>query len=147
MRLSFDTIDEVKDFVKQLKAARGPKDKEEEAPASGAAPVPLQPPQTTTAASGFPGIGGATQGFPGTGGTFPAGPTGTPPEIMAVVNRIVAKVDASIAIGNSVDAATNWFRSQCGAEAANATLDEIKKHFLPRLPAATLENIAKQMNA
>ena len=142
MRLSFDSIDEVKEFVKSLKGTRGGKNEPDEAPAAGQAPTPLMPP-----AGGFAGPGSAT-GFPAAGGAFPT--TAAPaidPALQGVVTRIVTKLDASLVAGNSADAALTWFRSHFGPEAASATLDQIKQVFLARLPVATLENIAKMMGA
>lgn len=146
MRLSFDTIEEVKEFVKGLKGTRGGKNDDAGDDAKGNAPAPLQPP-----AGGFAGPG-ATTGFPGNaapGGAFPGGAaaTGLDPAVQGVVTRIVTKLDASLAAGNSSEAALTWFRSHFGPEAANATLDQIKQVFLARLPVATLENIAKMMGA
>ena len=136
MRLSFDSIDEVKEFVKSLKGTRGGKNEPDEAP------PPLMPP-----AGGFAGPGSAA-GFPAAGGAFPT--TAAPaidPALQGVVTRIVTKLDASLVAGNSADAALTWFRSHFGPEAASATLDQIKQVFLARLPVATLENIAKMMGA
>ena len=145
MRLSFDSIEEVREFVKGLKGTRGGKNDADDAPA-GQAPAPLQPP-----AGGFAGPGAAA-GFPGApaaGGAFPGGAAapGVDPALQGVVTRIVTKLDASLAAGNSADAALTWFRSHFGPEAASATLDQIKQVFLARLPVATLENIAKMMGA
>jgi hypothetical protein len=135
MRLSFDSIEEVKEFVKGLKGTRGGKADADDEP-KGQAPAPLQPP-----AGGMPNFAGpgAATGFPGGAGLDPA--------LQAVVTRIVTKLDASLAAGNSAEAALTWFRSHFGPEAAQATLDQIKQVFLARLPVATLENIAKMMGA
>ena len=149
MRLSFDSIEEVKEFVKGLKGTRGGKnDADDSAGQTGGAaaggPSPLMPP-----AGGFAGPG-ANAGFPGApaGGAFPGGAgAGVDPALQAVVTRIVTKLDASLAAGNSAEAALTWFRSHFGPEAAQATLDQIKQIFLARLPVATLENIAKMMGA
>lgn len=152
MRLSFDSIDEVKDFVKNLKNTRGGKDKEDGEVTSGNAPAPLQPPQGA-AAGGFPGTGGNTFAPPAggagpQGGAFPAADaTGPAPEALALVQRINVKVDGAIAGGQPADAVLQWFRGQCGPEAASFTLDQIKTVALPRMPMAGLENIAKLMNA
>ena len=94
MRLSFDSIDEVKEFVKSFKGTRGGKNEPDEAPAAGQAPTPLMPP-----AGGFAGPGSAT-GFPAAGGAFPT--TAAPaidPALQGVVTRIVTKLDASLAAG------------------------------------------------
>lgn len=142
MRLSFDSIDEVKEFVKSLKGARGGKggDAEDGQPATGNAPPPIQPP-----AGGFGGSTAAAV-FGGFGG--PTAATGPDPAVAALVQRIAARYDGAVASGqNNPDAALTWFRSQCGPEAATATMDQIKTLFMPRMSAVQLETIAKQMGA
>jgi hypothetical protein len=146
MRLSFDSIEEVKEFVKGLKGTRGGKNDAEETEVKGTAPAPLMPP-----AGGFAGPGAAA-GFPGVaaaGGAFPGGSAPqADPAVQAVVTRIVTKLDAALASGSSnPEGALTWFRSHFGPEAAQATLDQIKQVMLARLPVATLENIAKMMGA
>ena len=148
MELKFTSIEEVQEFVKRLKGTRGGKNTDDDTPAPNV-PAPMQPPATsfpgpTTQAAFVPPGGGAGQ--PGTG--FPAAvATGPAPEVLALVNRIVVKLDGSLASGQSPDAIVAWFRSQCGPEAAQATLEQIKGHFLPRMTVAALEAIAKPMNA
>lgn len=146
MRLSFDTIDEVKDFVKQLKGTRGGKAGE-----TDEAPTPLAPPTGQAAfnpggAPGFaPPVGGATQGG---AGPFAAGATALAPEAQALVTRIVTRIDGAAASGQSVEAMLTWLRNNVGdAAAATATLDQIKTVFLPRASVPTLDNIAKLMAA
>lgn len=153
MRLSFDSIDEVKEFVKNLKGTRGGKDKDDGEAATGSAPQPLQPP-AAGAMSGFPG-GGAT-GFaaPGAGaapagGGFPvAGAPTVAPEVQALVTRIITRVEAAVAAGSTKpDDMLAWFRGQCGAEAAQATWDQIKASFLPKMGVPQLDGIAKMVAA
>lgn len=149
MRLSFDSIDEVKEFVKSLKGTRGGKGGDaDEGAATGQAPAPLAPP--TGQAAGFPGAGFAPQGA-GAGlaaGAFLAtGATGLAPEVLALVTRITTRIDGAIASGQPADQVLAWFRGQCGPEAAGATMDQIKQVFLPKAAMPTLENIAKLMNA
>jgi hypothetical protein len=145
MRLSFDSIEEVKEFVANLKGTRGKKgDDAETTEVKGTAPAPLMPP-----AGGFAGPGAAA-GFPGAaavgGGAFPGGVAQVDPAVQTVVTRIVTKLDAALASGSSnPEGALTWFRSHFGPEAAQATLDQIKQVMLARLPVATLENIAKMM--
>lgn len=161
--VEFDSEDEFEAFKTSGKKTRGGRGKnagnedestDNSAPANTApvtgpastssAPAPLQPP-----ADAGP-MGGAA--FPGASG-FPAGPapTATPsgpsPEVAALVARIIPRVDAALASGQPVEAVTNWFRSQCGPEAANATLDQIKQVFLAKLTVAQLDSIAKLVNA
>lgn len=151
MRLSFDSIDEVKEFVKQLKGTRGGRgDKDDTDGATGGqtAPEPLKPPAGGAApfnpGTFAPPVGGAGQA----GGAFPAaGAAGLAPEVQALVTRINTRIDGAIASGQSADQVLAWFRGQCGPEAANATMDQIKANFLPKAAVPVLENIAKLMNA
>lgn len=156
MRLSFDSIEEVKTFVAGLKGTRGKKGEDDEAGAGqtgqigGTAPTPLAPP-VGGAQAGFPGttqfappVGGAAplQGFPAAGAPQIA------PEAIALAMRIGNRTDAVIATpGQDGNGAVNWLRSQCGAEAANATLAQIKESFLPKLSVAQLTTIAGLIGA
>lgn len=147
MRLSFDSIDEVKDFVKALKGTRGGKagDAEEE---NAKAPAPILPPnagQTFQApASGFaPPAGGA--GAAGPGFVVPGAPS---PEVLQLVQGIATRLDGAIASGQAPDAALNWAKQQIAphdATVANATMDQVKQHFLPRLPLPALQQVARFM--
>lgn len=155
MKLCFESVEEVRTFVKdELKGARrgGKDDGEANAGAgqanTGGAPTPLSPPAGQL--SGLPGAGSTFtppgSGFPGT-----AGPS---PEIAALVNRLAARIDVVIQ-GNPAanvppqpaDQVLNWFRTQCGPEAANATMDQIKQVLLPKASQPTLENIARLVGA
>jgi hypothetical protein len=152
MELKFFSIDEVKDFVKQLKGTRGGKggsDDDSTAGATGQAPAPLMPGQGGPGGPTFQQPAFNPQPGPGAGGAgFPGNPSvGVDAATAAIVGRIVAKIDGAIASGQPADAVLTWFRGQCGAEAANATMDQIKQTFLYKLPMASLENIAKLMNA
>jgi len=145
MKLEFDSIDEVKAFYAQLKGTRGKKgDDADEAPVATTVqvPAPMTVPTSFLPAGFAPPAAGAAptaQAFPAPVATGPA------PEVLALVAKIVTKLDASLAAGNSPDAALNWFRTQCGPEAAQATMDQIKTHFLPRMAQQPLEFVAKQM--
>lgn len=145
MKLCFDSIEEVKDFVKGLKSPRTKGGSDDEGqPGTGQAPTPLQPPSGTQFA---PPAGGA--GFPGPvqGGAFPAVTNGPAPEVLALVQRIAARTTKLIQEGQSADQMLTWFRGQCGPEAAQATLDQIQQVFLPRASVPTLENIVKLTGA
>lgn len=163
MKLCFDSIEEVKEFVTQLKGTRGGKGKDkdeggDEAPATNVAqptavnqaPQPLQPP---AAGEGFPGTGGpapGAAGFTPPGGASPFPAASAPvlvPEIAGLVNRISTRIDSAISGGQPAETVLAWFKGQCGPEAANATMDQIKTVFLPKAAQPTLENIAKLMNA
>lgn len=164
MKLCFDTVDELREFVKtHLKNPRGGKGDKDEGEntggattgQTGAAPPPLMPPPQggPGAVQGFtpPQGGFAPQpgGFsPPQGGAFQG--TGQPavdPAVAALVGRIVVRIDGAIQSGQPADRALDWFRQQCGAEAASATLDQIKQHFLFKLPMPQLDQIAKFMAA
>lgn len=159
MRLSFDSIEEVKAFVASLKGTRGKKGDDETSEAAlttgntmANVPNPIMPP-TAGAISGQP-MGFNPAGFappaPGaaTGGGFPAAAAGPSPEVMALVSAINAKLDASIGSGQPAEGALTWFRGEIGKtgrDASAATLDQIKTVFLPQTPLPALQNIAKLM--
>ncbi|MEL7086871.1 MAG: hypothetical protein AAGL98_00265 [Planctomycetota bacterium] len=162
MKLCFDSIEEVKAFVGELKGTRGGRkggsDDGEAQPQAGQAPAPLNPPQGGPQAAmqpqqttqfnpgaGFPGAAGASAGFLG------AGAPGIDPNVQAVVQRIIVAMDGAIAKGQPAAAVLQWFQGEgvkAGvAEAQNATLDQIKGIVLPKMGLPALENIAKLMNA
>lgn len=153
MELRFTSIEEMQEFNKRIKGQRSGKagdgDGEPQTGAqtgamTGQAPAPLAPPVAGVAFN--PG-GAAPAGFPGAAG-FPGG--GAPvldPAVAALVARINAKIDGAVAGGQSAEVVLNWFRGQCGPEAAGATMDQIKSVFLPKASMPTLEQIAKLMNA
>jgi hypothetical protein len=147
MKFEFNSIEELKEFVAQLKGTRGKKgDGDGEANPSPQAPAPVMPPAGAPAFQGA----GATQGLaftpPPAASPFPA-TAGGDPHITALVQRISAGIDTQLARGSDPNNALTWFRQQCGPEAAAATMDQIKAVFLPRLPLAALENIAKLTGA
>lgn len=146
MKLCFDSIEETREFVKQLKTSRGKGDKDEGetgGAAAGQAPAPLAPP-----ASAMQFAPGATAAFtPPAGAAFPSAAPQLDPALQALVNRITTRIDGAIQSGQPADQVLAWFRGQCGPEAANATMDQIKTIFLPKAAPPTLENIAKLMNA
>lgn len=148
MKLCFDSIEEVQDFVKRLKGTRGGKDKDDGEGTAGQAPAPLTPPQGP--APSFNPIG--TQFAPPVGG---AGPTGggfpvaaaIDPQVAALVHRISTRTNDLVKGGQDAVAMLTWFRSQCGPEAANATMEQIQTVFLPRSSVPTLEQLAKLTGA
>jgi len=151
MKLCFDSIDEVREFVKGLKTSRNKNEPEDgAAPGGQVAPQPLQPP---AGGAGFPGApGGFAAPGPGAGpggAGFPApGAPTVAPKVAALVQRINARMDEVIQAGQgTVDTMLPWFRGQCGAEAADATLNQIKTVFLPKLSEPALDNIAKLTGA
>ena len=143
MKLCFDSIEEVKSFVASLKGTRGKKGEGDEAEAPPQVPAPLMPSQAQPQAFN-PTPAPAT--FQPPVNAFPGASAGDP-VVNGLVARIVARIDSAIASGQPADAVLGWFRGQCGAEAAGATMDQIKTVFLPKLAAPGLENIAKLMNA
>jgi len=161
MKLEFDSIEEVKDFVSKLKGTRGGRaDKDDETPAQvrdtqANAPEPLKPPAGNSG-SFSPGGLGATFAPPAPGATaaaagpFAAAAPAVAPEVLALVTRIGTRIDGAIASGQAADQVLAWFRGECqkaGIDAANATLDQIKSVLLVKMPVPALENIAKLMNA
>lgn len=155
MKLEFESIEEVKDFVTKLKGTRGGKaDKDEGTETGGAAPEPLKPPagqSTATGAPGFPGsIGYVPEGAGATqaGAAFPVHvATGPAPEILALVERIKVRIDGAIASGQPAAAVLDWFQKQLGPETANYTMEQIKDVALPKASKPILDGIAGLMNA
>ena len=131
MRLCFDSIEEVKEFVASLKGTRGGKKGEAD---EATPPAPLAPP---------------TGGQPNAP-AFNPGATHAPaidPVVKGLVDRIVPRIDAAIASGQPAENVLTWFRQQCGAEAVNYDLNQIKTIALPKQSVPTLEGIAKLMAA
>ena len=145
MKLCFDSIEEVKEFVGGLKGTRGKKgDADDGAAVAHAVPAPMMPP---------PGQGQPVfappppaTGFPAAPAPFGAAVTHAP-EMVALVARIGTKLDSALASGQPADAALAWFRQRCGPEAAMATIDQIKTVYLAKLSVANLEETAKLMGA
>ena len=136
-------FDSEAEFKTRIKNPRGGKD--DDGPTVGQqgaaqAPAPIVPPAAAFNPAPVPAAFTPPQGF---SGAQPAGD----PVIAGLVQRIVARIDGAIASGQPADAVLNWFRGQCGGEAAAATMDQIKTVFLPKLAVPGLENIAKLMNA
>lgn len=157
MKVEFfgNTADEmneaVKDYASKIKGTRGGKNREADdavVQQTGTSPAPMGAPQggfnpgTPQQASFNPQS--APQGGFNPGAAQPGGPG---PEIQALVARIVPRIDGALTSGQPPEQVLNWFRGQCGPEAANATLDQIKTVFLYKLSAPALETIAKLMNA
>lgn len=129
----------IRTFVKEeLKGAkRGGKDDVGGDAMQGAlAPAPLAPP-----------VGGIAFNPGGAPAAFNPSGSAVPPEVTALVNRIIVRIEGALASGQPAQAMLDWFRGQCGPEAAQATMDQIKQVLLPKAAVPTLENIAKLMNA
>jgi len=132
------------EFKARIKNPRGGKD-DDTPPTTTQAPAPLMPPQGQPQAFGVAPPPAAFTPPPTQGGFL--GAPASDPVAAGLVQRITARIDGAIASGQPADAVLNWFRGQCGAEAAGATMEQIKTVFLPKLAVPGLENIAKLMNA
>ncbi len=146
--VEFDSEEEFKARIKNPRGGRNSDvDESVQTPAQMQnAPAPLQPPQQVQPAfnpAPAPTAFTPPQGFPGATVGQPA----ADPVVAGLVGRIVTRIDSAIASGQPADAVLNWFRGQCGAEAAGASMDQIKTVFLHKLAVPGLENIAKLMNA
>jgi hypothetical protein len=139
--VEFETWDEMEAFRTSGKKTRGKKDEPEitveEVTAAVAANTPPQaqpqftpPPVAVQPPAGFPGANGITP---------------PPSAVHPLVTAIVARIDGAISTGQSTDAIAGWFRQQIGPEAANATLDQIKQIFVPRMSEAQLRQLAPQL--
>jgi hypothetical protein len=161
MKLCFDSIDEVKTFVAALKTTRGGK-KDDAAgdDTQGAALGQIAAAQGNTGLPagnvGFAGqtanlspvagpgaAPGAAGAFPGAGQTVQAQPQQV--QLHPLAKAIIERSDASIAAGHPVDGVTTWFRGLLGPEAAQATWEQIKTLFIPRLSEAQLKQMAPQL--
>lgn len=149
--VEFENEDEFEAFRTSGKKTRGRKAGEKDDAADAGLQAPqLAQPQTGQAQGFNPQAGG---GFVPQGATAAAAPgfvapaAQVDPNIPPLVQRINVRIDGAIASGQQPDQVLLWFRQQCGPEAANATLDQIKQQFLYKLPLASLENIAKLMSA
>lgn len=147
--VEFESAEEFEAFKVSGKKTRTKKDETDEA--GGSAPAPLAPPAGGSAQGFNPGGMSTAQFAPPAGGAVQVpGVFSAPavaPEIAALVQRIVTKLDSAIASGQPADQALAWFKSQCGPETANYTLDQIKQQALPKLAQPVLENMAKLMAA
>jgi hypothetical protein len=135
--VEFDNWDEMEAFRTSGKKTRGKAQVDdtptvEEVTAAVAANTP--PPQQ------FVQPGPPPQGFPGANGQMPP-----PSQVHPLVTAILARIDGAVSTGQSMDAIVTWFRQQIGPEAANATLDQIKQVFVPRMPETQLKQIAPML--
>lgn len=144
--VEFDSEEEFKARIKNPRKGGGSDDNELTGPAgSTQAPAPLAPPQTQQPAAFNPSPAPQPAAFTPPA-TFPGAPV-VDPVVADLVQRIAAKIDGAVANGQPADVVLNWFRGQCGAEAAAATIEQIKTVFLPKMALPGLENIKKLMNA
>jgi len=141
--IEFENWDEMETFRTSGKKSRGRKGDVEDAPTvdevrdAVAANTPQQPPAAQPVQQQFAPPPGS---FPGANGQMPS-----PSQVHPLVTAILARIDGAIQTGQSMDAIVTWFRQQIGPEAANATLDQIKQVFVPRMPEAQLKQIAQPL--
>lgn len=142
--VEFDSMDEFEAFRTSGRKTRGKSqsgmtevEEAVEAQAGRADPTDTRPPPAAPpapAAQGFtPPPTATVHSFPGNSGTNP------------IVTAIIAKIDGALSSGQPTDAVVMWFRQQIGPDAANATLEQIKTVFIPRLSEAQLKQIAPQL--
>jgi hypothetical protein len=132
----FESMEEFEAFRVSGKKTRtkGQVDAEEAPPAPNVSALPSQPqftpPPPATPSHGFPGANG---------------PTPPPQQLHPIASAILAKIDGSIASGQTPEAIVAWFRQQIGPEAAQATFDQLKQVLIPRMQEAQLRQIAPQL--
>lgn len=161
--VEFENEDEFEAFRVSGKKTRARKGDTAEAETAANVPAPALPPAGGSAmqapvmqpTAGFPGATGFAPpavGATQAGGAFPvAAAPALVPEVQALVTRISNTVDNAIKGGQPAASVLQWFQGECVklgfAEAQNATLDQIKTLYLPKMNQSALENIAKLMNA
>lgn len=139
MKLEFNSIDEIREFMDQLKGTRGGrKGKTDEADVAaddvkGSAPAPLQPPAASAPVF-------APQAQP----AAPAPVFGAPavdPAVTDLVGKISARWNESVAAQPATgDAALKFFREQVGN--AGASKEQIQGTLLAQLSLDALKKIA-----
>lgn len=80
----------------------------------------------------------AVHGFPGGNGGAPT----VHPLVTAILTRIDSALSSS---GQSADQIVQWFRQQIGPGAENATLEQIRQVFIPRMTEVQLKQLAPQL--
>lgn len=134
----FDSMEEFEAFRVSGKKTRSKREEaEQEAVAEPNPPVVASPSVAPQQQTFTPPVTPVQHGFPGANGQ-------TPP-VHPLVTAILARIDGAVASGQQTDAIVNWFRQQIGPEAAQATLDQIKQVFVPRMTEAQLKQIAPQL--
>lgn len=133
--VEFESWEEMEQFRVSGKKTRGKGAKEEVE--EQVEPTAASTPQTfaPSAAATQP-----QQGFPGGNSGAPAAAATSP-----LVTAILARIDGAISSGQPADNVVTWFRQQIGPEAANATLEQIKQIFVPRMTEQQLKQIAPQL--
>ena len=142
--VEFDSMEEFEAFRSSGKKARS-RIKEEEPvqeEVAQTAPEPVAPAPVAPTPTPPPGF---TPPSTATVHNFPGSNSGSPPTVHPLVTAILARIDGALTTGQSTDAVVQWFRQQIGPDAANATLDQIKQIFIPRMSAERLEQLAPQL--
>jgi hypothetical protein len=139
--VEFDTWEELEQFRVSGKATRK-RVKDDEPTVEEVAEKQAQMPQPAPAIQPVatpPDVQQHMQsvGFPGANGQ-------TPPT-HPLVTAILARIDSAIGSGQPADAIVTWFRQQIGPDAAQASLDQLKQVFIPRMSEAQLKQIAPQL--
>jgi hypothetical protein len=145
--VEFDTWEEMEIFRTSGKKTRGKSQMADESPTADEvaekqaqmvatqAPPQAQAFQPPTAVTAQPQ---PSQGFPGGNGAAPA-------PAHPLVAAILARIDGAVGSGQPADAIVTWFRQQIGPDAANASLDQLKQVFIPRMTETQLKQIAPQL--
>jgi hypothetical protein len=139
--IDFDNWDEMEAFRTSGRKTRTKKEEAAEAAEEQAAAPPAitpGPPATFTPPVTPVAVTPAPQGFPGANGT-------AAPAVNPLAIAIADKADNAIAGGQDANAVLMWFRQTIGPDATNATWDQIKSVYLPRLPNEQLVKIAPQL--
>jgi hypothetical protein len=144
MRLCFDSIDEVKAFVAQLKGTRGSGKKGDSDDGDAGTPG-AQPAATGQQATGFSGASGfappAPSANPASG--FPAAAAAQ--TVHPLAKSIIERAEASLKGGSPVDSIVGWFKTQFGPDAANVSTWEGMKPFVERASETHLKQMAPQL--
>ena len=145
--VEFESEDEFEAFrVSGKKTRKGKGDKDEPETATALAPIQLPAAAPTFAPQAAPSPFGAAPaaGVAPTAAAFPAPvASGPAPEVLALVQKISEQVDKVIGMGQPADKVLDWFQKRSGAGAEQATMEQIKSVFLPRMSTEMLTDTAK----
>lgn len=147
--VEFDSMEEFEAFRSSAKKTRGKSQMSEveeatELQASRTNPADTRLAPAEQAAQAIRDAQPVQSFTPPAQGGFPGGNSGNAP-VHPLVTAILARIDGAVTGGQSTDAIITWFRQQIGPDAANASLDQIKQVFIPRLSEAQLKQIAPQL--
>jgi hypothetical protein len=145
--VEFDTWEEMEIFRTSGKKTRGRSQMADESPtadevaekqAQQGQQVIAPNPAAATFQPAVAQVAPPSQGFPGGNGAAPA-------PAHPLVAAILARIDGAVGSGQPADAIVTWFRQQIGPDAANASLDQLKQVFIPRMTEGQLKQIAPQL--